>query len=138
MKITIYTDSSFINRKGAWAAHLECDNQRIEIEGSMDFVVPSSNYAELYAAYKAIEYAINKWKGIKVINIFTDSMAVCNWLYPLTSDPKAKKTREVYDLIIGLMIDYEFELNVQHVKAHSENKINDRVDKRARTLNGLE
>ena len=132
MIITIYTDASFKNRNGAWAACIMYKNDVLEYSGVIERYCHSINYAELYAVYEATKLAIEKW-DLDHITLKTDSMSVVRWL-GLSKKPRNKATNKVYKAIKNLLHSNNVSYDIEHVKGHSTNYYNNLCDSNAKTI----
>ena len=135
--IKIYTDGSCIGNpgQGGWAAIILDDGKKTEIKGSKNDT--TNNQMELLAPIEALKKIP---KGSKV-QIFTDSKyvksGITEWIYNWkkngwkTSNKKDVSNRELW---IELdLLNNEFEINWNWVKAHSTDKLNNEVDLLARS-----
>ena len=134
--IKIYNDGSCIGNpgQGGWAAIILDDGEKIEIKGSKKDT--TNNQMELLAPIKALKEIP---KGSKV-QIFTDSKyvksGITEWIHNWKKNGwKTANKKEVSnkDLWTELdLLNHEFEINWNWVKAHSSDKLNNEVDLLAR------
>ena len=134
--IKIYTDGSCLDNpgKGGWAAIIIIDGKETEIKGSKENT--TNNQMELLAPINALK---NIPKGSKV-QIFTDSKyvrsGITEWIYNWkkngwkTSDKKDVKNKDLWTELDELT--KTFEIKWSWVKAHSTDKLNNKVDLLAR------
>ena len=130
--IKIYTDGSCIGNpgKGGWAAIILNGGKKTELKGSKKDT--TNNQMELLAPIKALKKIP---KGSKV-QIFTDSKyvksGITEWIYNWKKNGwKTAKKQEVKNKELWTELDLlnnEFEVNWNWVKAHSTNKFNNEVD----------
>ena len=135
--IKIYTDGSCIENpgKGGWAAIILNNGNKIEIKGNKENT--TNNQMELLAPIQALKKIP---KGSKV-QIFTDSKYVKSGITEWTHNWKKNgwKTvskQDVKNKELWLELDIlnnEFEINWNWVKAHSTDKLNNEVDLLARS-----
>ena len=135
--IKIYTDGSCIENpgKGGWAAIILNNGNKIEIKGNKENA--TNNQMELLAPIEALKKIP---KGSKV-QIFTDSKyvksGITEWIYNWKKNGwKTANKKEVSNKELWLELDLlnnEFEINWNWVKAHSTDKLNNRVDLLARS-----
>ena len=135
--IKIYTDGSCIENpgKGGWAAIILNDGKKIEIKGNKKDT--TNNQMELLAPIQALKKIP---KGSKV-QIFTDSKyvksGITEWIYNWKKNGwKTASKQDVKNKELWLELDLlnnEFEINWNWVKAHSTNELNNEVDLLARS-----
>ena len=134
--IKIYTDGSCIGNpgKGGWAAIILDDGKKTEIKGSKNDT--TNNQMELLAPIKALKEIP---KGSKV-EIFTDSKyvksGITEWIHNWkkngwkTSNKKDVSNKELWTELD--LLNNEFEISWNWVKAHSTDELNNKVDLLAR------
>ncbi|MBD1163380.1 ribonuclease HI [Pelagibacterales bacterium SAG-MED11] len=134
--IKIYTDGSCIGNpgKGGWAAIILSDGKKTEIKGSKKNT--TNNQMELLAPIQALKKIP---KGSKV-EIFTDSKyvksGITEWIHNWkkngwkTANKKEVSNKELWTELD--LLNNEFEVNWNWVKAHSTDKLNNEVDLLAR------
>ena len=135
--IKIYTDGSCIGNpgKGGWAAIIFIDGKKTEIKGGKKDT--TNNQMELLAPIKALKEIP---KGSKV-QIFTDSKyvksGITEWIHNWkkngwkTSGKKEVKNKKLWTELD--LLNNEFEINWNWVKAHSTDELNNQVDLLARS-----
>ena len=135
--IKIYTDGSCIGNpgQGGWAAIILDDGKKIEIKGGKKDT--TNNQMELLAPIKALKEIP---KGSKV-QIFTDSKyvksGITEWIYNWkkngwkTANKKEVSNKELWTELD--LLNNQFEISWNWVKAHSTDKLNNRVDLLARS-----
>ena len=135
--IKIYTDGSCIENpgKGGWAAIILNDGKKIEIKGNKKDT--TNNQMELLAPIQALKKIP---KGSKV-QIFTDSKyvksGITEWIHNWkkngwkTANKKEVSNKELWTELD--LLNNEFEINWNWVKAHSTNELNNEVDLLARS-----
>ena len=139
--IKIYTDGSCIGNpgKGGWAAIILSDGKKTEIKGSEKDT--TNNQMELLAPIQALKKIP---KGSKV-EIFTDSKyvksGITEWIHNWKKNGwKTANKKEVSNKELWLELDLlnnEFEVNWNWVKAHSTDELNNEVDLIAREAANL-
>ena len=139
--IKIYTDGSCLENpgNGGWAAIIIDDEKKTEIKGSKKNT--TNNQMELLAPIEALKKI---HKGSKV-QIFTDSKYVksgiteCihNWKKNgwKTADKQPVKNKELWEKLD--LLNNEFEISWNWVKAHSTDELNNEVDLIAREAANL-
>ena len=139
--IKIYTDGSCIGNpgKGGWAAIILSDGKKTEIKGSKKNT--TNNQMELLAPIQALKKIP---KGSKV-EIFTDSKyvksGITEWIHNWkkngwkTANKKEVSNKELWTELD--LLNNEFEVNWNWVKAHSTDKLNNEVDLLARNAANL-
>ena len=135
--IKIYTDGSCIENpgKGGWAAIILNDGNKTEIKGNKKDT--TNNQMELLAPIQALKKIP---KGSKV-QIFTDSKyvksGITDWIHNWKKNGwKTANKQEVKNKELWLELDLlnnEFEINWNWVKAHSTDELNNEVDLLARS-----
>ena len=135
--IKIYTDGSCIENpgKGGWAAIILNNGNKIEIKGNKENA--TNNQMELLAPIQALKKIP---KGCKV-QIFTDSKyvksGITEWIHNWKKNGwKTASKQDVKNKELWLELDLlnnEFEINWNWVKAHSTDKLNNEVDLLARS-----
>ena len=139
--IKIYTDGSCIENpgKGGWAAIILNNGNKIEIKGNKENA--TNNQMELLAPIQALKKIP---KGSKV-QIFTDSKyvksGITEWIHNWKKNGwKTASKQDVKNKELWLELDLlnnEFEINWNWVKAHSTDKLNNDVDILARDAANL-
>ena len=139
--IKIYTDGSCIENpgKGGWAAIILNNGNKIEIKGNKENV--TNNQMELLAPIQALKKIP---KGSKV-QIFTDSKyvksGITEWIHNWKKNGwKTASKQDVKNKELWLELDLlnnEFEINWNWVKAHSTDELNNEVDLLARDAANL-
>jgi len=134
--IKIYTDGSCIGNpgKGGWAAIILIDGKKTEIKGNKEDT--TNNQMELLAPIKALKEIP---KGSKV-QIFTDSKyvksGITEWIHNWkkngwkTANKKDVSNKELWTELD--LLNNEFEINWNWVKAHATDELNNEVDLLAR------
>ena len=135
--IKIYTDGSCIENpgKGGWAAIILNNGNKIEIKGNKENT--TNNQMELLAPIQALKKIP---KGSKV-QIFTDSKyvksGITEWIHNWRKNGwKTASKQDVKNKELWLELDLlnnEFEINWNWVKAHSTDELNNEVDLLARS-----
>ena len=135
--IKIYTDGSCIDNpgKGGWAAIILNNGNKIEIKGNKENA--TNNQMELLAPIQALKKIP---KGSKV-QIFTDSKyvksGITEWIHNWKKNGwKTASKQDVKNKELWLELDLlnnEFEINWNWVKAHSTDELNNEVDLLARS-----
>ena len=130
--IKIYTDGSCLENpgNGGWAAIIIDDEKKTQIKGSKKNT--TNNQMELLAPIEALKKIP---KGSKV-QIFTDSkyvkLGITEWIHNWkkngwkTADKQPVKNKELWKELD--LLNNEFEINWNWVKAHSTDKLNNEVD----------
>ena len=130
--IKVYTDGSCLENpgKGGWAAIIINDSGRIEIKGSKENT--TNNQMELTAPIMALKKIP---QGSKV-QIFTDSKyvksGITEWIHNWkkngwkTANKKEVSNKELWTELD--LLNSEFEISWNWVKAHSTNDLNNEVD----------
>ena len=143
MKITIYTDGACVGNPGpgGWAAIILKDDNKKELFGGEKLT--TNNRMELTAAINALEYCNSQddvQLSLKQINIYTDSnyvkegitIWISNWEKNnwKTADKKNVKNIDLWKKLKELTKTQPIEWH--WVKGHSDNPLNDLVDKLAK------
>ena len=139
--IKIYTDGSCLENpgNGGWAAIIIDDGKKTEIKGSKKNT--TNNQMELLAPIEALKKIP---KGSKV-QIFTDSKyvksGITEWIHNWkkngwkTADKQPVKNKELWEELV--LLNNEFEISWNWVKAHSTDELNNKVDLIAREAANL-
>jgi len=139
--IKIYTDGSCIGNpgQGGWAAIILDEGEKTEIKGSKKDT--TNNQMELLAPIEALKKIP---KGSKV-QIFTDSKyvksGITEWIHNWkkngwkTTNKKNVRNKELWTELD--LLNNEFEINWNWVKAHSTDELNNEVDLLARDAANL-
>ena len=139
--IKIYTDGSCIGNpgNGGWAAIIIIDEKKTSIKGSKKNT--TNNQMELLAPIKALKKIP---KGSK-IQIFTDSKyvksGITEWIHNWkkngwkTANKQEVKNKELWTELD--LLNNEFEISWNLVKAHSTDELNNEVDLIAREAANL-
>ena len=139
--IKIYTDGSCLENpgNGGWAAIIIDDEKKTQIKGSKKNT--TNNQMELFAPIKALKKIP---KGSKV-QIFTDSKyvksGITEWIHNWkkngwkTADKQPVKNKELWEELD--LLNNEFEISWNWVKAHSTDQLNNEVDLIAREAANL-
>ena len=139
--IKIYTDGSCLENpgNGGWAAIIIDDEKKIEIKGSKKNT--TNNQMELLAPIEALKKIP---KGSKV-QIFTDSKyvksGITEWIHNWkkngwkTADKQPVKNKELWEELD--LLNNEFVISWNWVKAHSTDELNNEVDLIAREAANL-
>ena len=139
--IKIYTDGSCLENpgNGGWAAIIIDDGKKTQIKGSKKNT--TNNQMELLAPIEALKKIP---KGSKV-QIFTDSKyvksGITEWIHNWkkngwkTADKQPVKNKELWTELD--LLNNEFEISWNWVKAHSNDKLNNEVDLIAREAANL-
>ena len=130
--IKIYTDGSCLENpgNGGWAAIIIDDEKKTQIKGSKKNT--TNNQMELLAPIAALKKVP---KGSK-IEIFTDSKyvksGITEWIHNWkkngwkTADKQPVKNKELWEELD--LLNNEFEISWNWVKAHSTDELNNEVD----------
>ena len=139
--IKIYTDGSCLGNPGSggWAAIIIDDKKKIQIKGSKKDT--TNNQMELLAPIKALKI-IPKGSNVQ---IFTDSKyvksGITEWIHNWkkngwkTADKQPVKNKKLWEELD--LLNNEFEISWNWVKAHSTDKLNNEVDLIAREAANL-
>ena len=139
--IKIYTDGSCIGNpgNGGWAAIIIKDGKKIQIKGGIKNT--TNNQMELLAPIKALKKIS---KGNKV-EFFTDSeyvkSGITEWIHNWkkngwkTADKQPVKNKELWEELD--LLNNEFVISWNWVKAHSTDELNNEVDLIAREAANL-
>ena len=139
--IKIYTDGSCLENpgNGGWAAIIIDDGKKTQIKGSKKNT--TNNQMELLAPIEALKKIP---KGNK-IEIFTDSKyvksGITEWIHNWkkngwkTADKQPVKNKELWEELD--LLNNEFEISWNWVKAHSIDELNNEVDLIAREAANL-
>ena len=139
--IKIYTDGSCLENpgNGGWAAIIIDDEKKTQIKGSKKNT--TNNQMELLAPIEALKKIP---KGSEV-QIFTDSKyvksGITEWIYNWkkngwkTADKRAVKNKELWEELD--LLNNQFEISWNWVKAHSTDQLNNEVDLIAREAANL-
>ena len=139
--IKIYTDGSCLENpgNGGWAAIIIDDEKKTQIRGSKKNT--TNNQMELLAPIEALKKIP---KGSK-IEIFTDSKyvksGITEWIHNWkkngwkTADKQPVKNKELWEELD--LLNNEFEISWNWVKAHSTDELNNEVDLIAREAANL-
>ena len=130
--IKIYTDGSCLGNpgNGGWAAIILNDGEKTELKGSKKDT--TNNQMELLAPIEALKKIP---KGSKV-QIFTDSKyvksGITEWIHNWKKNGwKTTNKKEVSNKALWTELDLlnnEFEISWNWVKAHSNDELNNEVD----------
>ena len=135
--IKIYTDGSCLGNpgNGGWAAIIIDDKKKIQIKGSKKDT--TNNQMELLATIKALK-KIPKGSNVQ---IFTDSKyvksGITEWIHNWkkngwkTANKKEVSNKELWTELD--LLNNEFEISWNWVKAHSTEELNNEVDLLARS-----
>ena len=141
MKIKIYTDGACSGNpgKGGWAAIILNDGEKTELKGSKKDT--TNNQMELLAPIKALKEIP---RGSKV-EIFTDSKyvksGITEWIHNWkkngwkTANKKEVSNKELWTELD--LLNNDFEISWNWIKAHSTNKFNNEVDLLAKNAANL-
>jgi len=139
--IKIYTDGSCLENpgNGGWAAIIIDDEKKTQIKGSKKNT--TNNQMELLAPIEALKKIP---KGSK-IEIFTDSKyvksGITEWIHNWkkngwkTADKQPVKNKELWEELD--LLNNQFEISWNWVKAHSTDQLNNEVDLIAREAANL-
>ena len=139
--IKIYTDGSCLENpgNGGWAAIIIDDEKKTQIKGSKKNT--TNNQMELLAPIEALKKIP---KGSK-IEIFTDSKyvksGITEWIHNWkkngwkTADKQPVKNKELWEELD--LLNNEFKISWNWVKAHSTDELNNEVDLIAREAANL-
>ena len=134
--IKIYTDGSCLENpgNGGWAAIININDEIKKISGSVKDT--TNNKMELMAPIKALQEIEEQ----QPIEIYTDSqyvkLGITDWVHKwiknnwLTSKKEPVKNKELWTELD--LLNNEFEVSWNWVKAHSTDKLNNEVDLLAR------
>ena len=139
--IKIYTDGSCLENPGSggWAAIIIDDGKKTQIKGNKKNT--TNNQMELLAPIEALKKIP---KGSEV-QIFTDSKyvksGITDWIHNWkkngwkTADKQPVKNKELWEELD--LLNNEFEISWNWVKAHSTDQLNNEVDLIARQAANL-
>ena len=139
--IKIYTDGSCLENpgNGGWAAIIIDDGKKTQIKGSKNNT--TNNQMELLAPIEALKKIP---KGSEV-QIFTDSKyvksGITEWIHNWkkngwnTADKQPVKNKELWEELD--LLNNQFEISWNWVKAHSTDELNNEVDLIAREAANL-
>ena len=139
--IKIYTDGSCLENpgNGGWAAIIIDDGKKTQIKGNKKNT--TNNQMELLAPIEALKKIP---KGSEV-QIFTDSKyvksGITEWIHNWkrngwkTADKQPVKNKELWEELD--LLNNEFEISWNWVKAHSTDQLNNEVDLIARAAANL-
>ena len=139
--IKIYTDGSCLENpgNGGWAAIIIDDKKKTQIKGSKKNT--TNNQMELLAPIEALKKIP---KGSEV-QIFTDSKyvksGITEWIHNWkkngwkTADKQPVKNKELWEELD--LLNNQFEISWNWVKAHSTDQLNNEVDLIAREAANL-
>ena len=139
--IKIYTDGSCLENpgNGGWAAIIIDDEKKTQIKGSKKNT--TNNQMELLAPIEALK----KIPKGREVQIFTDSKyvksGITEWIHNWkkngwkTADKQPVKNKELWEELD--LLNNEFEISWNWVKAHSTDKLNNEVDLIAREAANL-
>ena len=139
--IKIYTDGSCLENpgNGGWAAIIIDDGKKTQIKGSKTNT--TNNQMELLAPIEALKKIP---KGSK-IEIFTDSKyvksGITEWIHNWkkngwkTANKKEVSNKELWTELD--LLNNDFEISWNWIKAHSTNKFNNEVDLLAKNAANL-
>ena len=139
--IKIYTDGSCLGNpgNGGWAAIILNDGKNTELKGSKK--ATTNNQMELLAPIEALKKIPKSSK----VQIFTDSKyvksGITEWIHNWKKNGwKTANKKEVSNKALWTELDLlnnEFEISWNWVKAHSADKLNNEVDLIAREAANL-
>ena len=134
--VTLYTDASFREGHGSWAYWIRSGKGRLVNSGPCPREVQTSNQAELYAIYKALETI--KTDLPKTVGVFlnSDSLMACEKTplgSALINGASKKWQKEIHKIIK----EQNWEYRTKHIRAHQKVRdtrtfINSQVDELAR------
>ena len=139
--IKIYTDGSCLENpgNGGWAAIIIDDGKKTQIKGSKKNT--TNNQMELLAPIEALKKIPKRSK----VQIFTDSKyvksGITEWIHNWkkngwkTADKQPVKNKELWEELD--LLNNEFEISWNWVKAHATDKLNNEVDLIAREAANL-
>ena len=139
--IKIYTDGSCLENpgNGGWAAIIIDDGKKTQIKGSKKNT--TNNQMELLAPIEALK----KIPKGREVQIFTDSIyvksGITEWIHNWkkngwkTADKQPVKNKELWEELD--LLNNEFEISWNWVKAHSTDQLNNEVDLIARAAANL-
>ena len=139
--IKIYTDGSCLENpgNGGWAAIIIDDEKKTQIKGSKKNT--TNNQMELLAPIEALK----KIPKASKVQIFTDSKyvksGITEWIHNWkkngwkTADKQPVKNTELWEELD--LLNNEFEISWNWVKAHSTDQLNNEVDLIAREAANL-
>jgi len=139
--IKIYTDGSCLENpgNGGWAAIIIDDGKKTQIKGSKKNT--TNNQMELLAPIEALK----KIPKGREVQIFTDSIyvksGITEWIHNWkkngwkTADKQPVKNKELWEELD--LLNNEFEISWNWVKAHSTDQLNNEVDLIAREAANL-
>ena len=135
--IKIYTDGSCLENpgNGGWAAIIINDGKKTQIKGNKKNT--TNNQMELLAPIQALKKIPKDSK----VQIFTDSkyvkLGITEWIHNWKKNGwKTANRKEVSNKKLWTeldMLNNEFKINWNWVKAHSSDKLNNEVDLLARS-----
>lgn len=118
MWVTLYTDASVSPKLSTWAIWARSEKGRIVEGGACPEHVTDSNVAELYAVQIGIETIVQQWSPVTGIQINSDSLTVCNALYPWSTTHNNLHIRAVQDKIREFLASKTIRVRLKHVKGH--------------------
>ncbi len=133
---TLYTDASFREGQGSWAYWIRSGKGRIINSGPCPRDVQTSNQAELYAVYMALETIKKELPKTLGILLNSDSLLACDKT-PLGSSPIQGASKKWQKEIHRLIKEQTWQYRTRHIKAHQKVRctrtfINSQVDELAK------
>lgn len=137
-KITLYTDASYRSKTGdgSYCYVILLDQNIFKILGKTTKFV-KTNCLEIcgikYALYSVLNEFTDILNEVTEIELFTDSQNSINYINGKCNvhDENIKKVRdEILDILNTFVSNYpNIKINIQHVRGHHGNKLNEMVDK---------
>jgi len=129
----VYTDGSYANGQYAWAYAFVKDGQICFEDSNVGKNPAAATMRNVAGEIAAVLYAVKKAAELKVkIRIFHDYAGIAHWA---TGEWQAKN--EFTQTYASLMSQYQCIYSFSKVTAHSGNKFNDHVDKKAKMALGI-
>lgn len=145
MIVEVWTDGacSCNPGPGGWAAICNHNGQEIHIQGNEKN--STNQRMEIMAVAEGLDKAYNSFKNFNKIIIYSDSAYVCNCMLQkwyanwrtngwLNSKKEPVANKELWEVLLSIKENIEKEnivIEFIKVKGHSNNKMNEKVDKLA-------
>ena len=147
--IIAYSDGAYskINQLGGWAylildhTYGITDEYQILVQDSGSYLYTTSNRMELIAFVKAVEYIVLNL-NVESVLFFSDSEYLVKgynaWMYDwvendwLNSTLNPVKNKDLWKFVYNIPQTINFDLELRHIKGHSNNTYNEMVDKMAK------
>lgn len=129
----VYTDGSYIKGKYSWAYAFVKDDQVIYEDSSAGTSSEAAVMRNVAGEIAAVLYAVKRAAELGVtIRIFHDYAGIAFWV---TGEWKAKN--EFTQRYVKMMKDHQGIYVFEKIKAHTGNKFNEYVDKKAKAALGI-